>query len=191
MPDDAIHANLTGAGANMPQDDIHAGLTGGNMPGGMPMISSPELEASVDRTPLQWDLPQGWSQQKGSGMRLATLKSATTETTIISLSGSAGGAASNIMRWMQQINVPPLAENELNSFLDSQERLTTASGLNALIVDLSQLQPEAPAQAPSIIAAIIDRQASQIFIKMTGTKEAVLKDREAFLGLVRSVKAPE
>ncbi|MBZ0310329.1 MAG: hypothetical protein K8I82_29985 [Anaerolineae bacterium] len=212
MPQDAIHAGLD---VNvMPQDAIHAGLnvntmsqdaahaqvntgadsavstqqsTGSDM-ASMPI--SPELERSVDRSPLNWKTPQGWSERKGSGMRLVTFSGNSpegeTETTIISLGGQAGGLEANVTRWVRQIglNISPA---ELQIFLSQQQGITTVSGLQTTLVDLTQLQNSLPGTAPSMIAAIIDRGRSQIFIKMTGSKDAVHSQLENFRTLITSI----
>ena len=149
MPEDDIHAGLSG---NMPHDDIHAGLLN-NMPdddihrglkskGGMtPSMSMPSdplmqknLEASIDRTPLLWQTPQNWSEQKGNGMRLATFTagagSQSIETTIISLGGQAGGISSNVVRWINQLQLPGLDDSSLQKFIQSQEKLQTSDGID-------------------------------------------------------------
>ena len=209
MPQDAIHSGLMGSG-DMPQDEIHAGLAGRTMPddaihaglqaqssansgSGMSMSTmpvTPELEQSVDRSPLVWQTPAGWSEQKGSGLRLATFTTTggvgPTETSIISLGGSAGGLQANVGRWLRQVNIS-VNDADLQRFLAEQEQLTTASGLSLTLVDLTTLQSDAPADAPSMIAAIIDRGRSQIFVKMTGGKAAISARLPDFRDLILSI----
>jgi len=185
MPQDDIHANLQLPGSTMPQDDIHANL----QPGSMPMM--PGLEQSVDRTPLSWKTPKGWLEQKGSGMRLVTFsvsdKSMPIETTIVSLGGSAGGIEGNIVRWMGQLRLAVPSAAEMAAFIKKQDVLTTESGLTATMVDLTQWQDKEKDTAASMIAAIIERPGSQTFVKMTGTKKAVLANRAKFKELVTSI----
>lgn len=194
MPDDAIHAGLTNR--TMPDDDIHAGFKSQTAPplaDGMSMSNmpvTPELERSVDRSPLTWQTPSGWAETKGSGMRLATFTttggSGPTETSIISLGGQAGGLEANVGRWMRQVNIS-VGQAELQRFLAQQPQLTTASGLSFTLIDLTGLQTAAPADAPSMIAAIIDRGRSQIFVKMTGSKAAVSAQMSNLKNLVESI----
>ena len=210
MPDDDIHAGLSGnmphddihAGllSNMPDDDIHRGLKSkGGMPSSMAMPADPamqkSLEASVDRTPLLWQTPQGWSEQKGKGMRLATFTtgagSPSIETTIISLGGQAGGLSSNVVRWINQLQLPALDDSSLQKFIQSQEKLQTADGMPAVLVDLTSLQERSSGAVPSMIAAIVDKSSAQIFIKMTGSKSAVLANKDQLKNLVKSIKAAE
>ncbi len=203
MPQDDIHTGLmpqddirTGL---MPDDDIHRGITAqGQAPAGMDMKNmalDPRLNDSVDRTPLKWTTPEGWLESKGSGMRLATFvhtdKNNPIEVSIISLGGSAGGLSGNIVRWMQQINVPVPAGAEWERFMGRQENFKTVSGLPVVLIDFTELQKEQKGDAPSMMAAVIDRQDAQIFIKMTGSKQAVIASRAAFRSLAESIEVRE
>ena len=181
--------------SRMPQDDIHAafaGANGSNVPANMqtndPVLQE-QLNASVARLPLVWKTPSSWSETKGSGMRLATFnsKDKSTETTIISLGGSAGGIAANVSRWMQQINLEVPAQG-LESFIQEQERSKTASGLAYTLIDFTHLQEKATSDAPSMIAVVMEADGAQIFVKMTGSKQAVLQNRKDFMNLVSSLK---
>ncbi len=191
MPQDEIHSGL------MPNDDIHAGLSNPNkqdMPNMMQGMNDPALQeqitASADQTPLEWETPKGWLEKKGSGLRMATFTSADpkTETTIVSLSGSAGGLGANVTRWIQQLKIPVPDEKALNSFVQRQERISTASGMPVTMVDLTQMQNDSPPGAPSMIAAVIEKEGSQIFVKMTGPKQAVLESRDTLKKFVKSIR---
>lgn len=198
MPQDATHAGL--ASGTMPQDAIHAGLSSsspGSASSGAPqagdmsaMPITPELERSVDRSALQWQTPPEWTEQKGSGMRLVTFTSdgnaGPTETTIISLGGQAGGLEANVGRWMRQVNIST-PQADLQRFLATQERIETSSGMTGTLIDLTALQPDTPGDAPSMIAAVIDRGRSQIFVKMSGPKAAVQEQKDNLRSLVQSI----
>lgn len=168
----------------MPRDDIHASLDIRDM-------NLQMLEASVAQTLLEWDVPEGWAEQPGGGMRLATFVNSgeedPVETSVISLSGEAGGLESNIIRWMQQVGLDPADPGEMADFISRQERLD-ADGLPAVIVDLTQWQEHLPPQEPSLIAAIIEAADSRIFIKMTGSKKAVRHNQPRLKALVQSLR---
>lgn len=192
MPQDDIHAGLMpenmGGQGQMPQDDIHAKL---QQPGNMTM--QPGLEDSFDQTPIDWKTPDGWLVTKGSGMRLATFvdKESTVQTTIVSLGGSAGGLESNVIRWLRQINVPAPDSRAVSDFLAKQERFVTKAQWPAVMIDLTQFQANEPGGTNSMIAAIVDRGAMQVFVKMTGTKEAINQYRSDFKSLVQSLDSVE
>ena len=191
MPQDDVHAGL------MPNDDVHAGLSDPNkqdMPPMMQGMNDPALQqqinASADQTPLEWETPKGWSEKRGSGLRLATLASMDpkTETSIVSLGGSAGGMSANVARWIQQLKIPVPDAKELDSFIQRQEKFSTAKGMPLTLIDLTQMQNDSPPDAPSMIAVIIEKGDSQIFVKMTGAKQAVLDSRETFKNFAKSIR---
>ena len=181
--------------SRMPQDDIHAGLKTSGITD-MSNMQNPErleqVKTSVDKTPLSWEVPKGWIEKQGNGLRLATFTgtdpSAMFETTIVSLGGPAGGIGSNVERWMKQLNLTTPNSQEFDSFIKQQERFSTLSNLPVTLVDLTKLQDAAPLDSPSMIAAIIERDDAQIFVKMTGSKAAVLKNLDDFKTLINSIK---
>ena len=76
------------------------------------------IAASAQKPPLAWDLPEGWTETPGNGMRLVTFHSTDkdpVECTIVSLGGMAGGLESNIVRWMGQINIPMPAQDQFDA----------------------------------------------------------------------------
>ena len=208
--------------AAIPDDDIHASLSKGQgeasgaMPAfgearpepdgsGRPMMAvrlpmggavdqqtQKMLEASVARPPLAWATPEGWQELPGSGMRLATFRSADTgdpvECALISLAGDAGGVESNAARWMQQVNIAVPDAPAMEKFLAAQKKIKTPDGFDATVLDLTQLQSQDDLESPSMAAAIITLPDMTVFVKMTGTRGAVLKNRDQFEALCESLK---
>jgi len=93
----------------------------------------------VDEKP-QWTLPEGWRQKAGSGMRFATLEFGPAdkplELTVIPLGVPPGESSayvlSNVNRWRQQLQLPPIAAGEL----DKQTEKIALDGTTATAVDL-------------------------------------------------------
>lgn len=167
--------------------DPHAGL-----PGFDKGVFSGAESASPAENPLAWTLPVNWVAQAASGMRLATLSSGVeadrVECSVIRLSGMAGGLKENLRRWMGQIHIAERSDAALDQFLKEQESFTSAGGLNVQVIDFTSWQKEEPAAAPSIVAAIVSLDEETLFLKMVGEKQAVLKKKEQFLKLCRSLK---
>jgi hypothetical protein len=171
----------------MLRDDVHA-----NLPAANNQNRDQMLTASVARLPLVWTTPQGWIEQKGDGMRMVSFTSSEQDSlvqcTIVSLEGRAGGVAQNVIRWMRQIQLDAPAGRELEQFIARQERLTTGSGIAVQIIDLTELQEEAGEDAQSMIAGILEFPNAQVFVKMTGSKSAVLKNRDRLKSLIQSIR---
>jgi hypothetical protein len=179
--------------SSIPNDDVHAFLRDMPMPPGVAGDRMQEmLNASVTKPPLSWQTPDGWQESPGSGMRLATFKSADTgdpvECALISLSGAAGGLESNAARWMGQLKLEVLSGEKMQKFLASQKKIKTPDGLPATIIDLAGLQPESDPRAPSMIGTILELDSMTVFVKMTGSRGAVLKNKDKFEELCESLK---
>jgi len=191
----------------MPAEDPHAGIPGfeqmkeemmksGMMPGGMmPGGASAMPEGIVPPGPaadLTWSLPKGWKESPNkSSMRLATFTDGNgaqgIECSIVSLGGSAGGLNENIRRWMGQVNLKDISDSELNAFIAKQEKITTQDNFATMIVDLTQLQSDSENTNPSIVAAIIEMEDKTVFVKMTGQRGALTKNRSKFKELCQSL----
>jgi hypothetical protein len=169
----------------MPNDDVHAKLKMD------PMTLSQPIMNSVAPTPLSWSTPSGWNEIKGDGMRLVTFttldKEFPIETSIVSLAGPAGGISANITRWLKQLNLPDPSGQELDDFMNRQEKIKILSGLTAQLVDFTQWQKDAPPQTSSMMAAIIEQENSRIFVKMTGAKSGILQNTDSFKSLIQSL----
>lgn len=69
----------------------------------------------------QWQLPQGWREEAGTGMRFATLivdeQSPPLELTVIALPAAGGDFSeqllANVNRWRGQLTLPPLSQDDL------------------------------------------------------------------------------
>jgi len=150
------------------------------------------LDASVARPPLAWRTPEGWTEEKGSSMRLATFrskgKSGSIECSIISLGGQAGGFQSNVIRWIRQINVSVPSQNQLKDFLKRQSVIKTEGGFSITVIDLTELTDAEQMQEPSMIGAIAELADQTIFVKMTGSRKAVVEHRDQFESLCKSLK---
>lgn len=204
MPANDPHAGLgdmpgmTDPHAGLDMNDPHAGLQMPGMPGTDPHAGlgmMPGMEGMADSAGpagLTWTTPEGWAEQKGNGMRLATFTSIDSahpiECTIIRLGPEAGEVKPNVLRWMGQINLS-VSDEELKAFLDRQEKIATADQQNGVVVDLTQLQGENNPAAPSMIAVMLLSDEATVFIKMTGLHRDVLIHKEKFLQLCRSIKS--
>jgi hypothetical protein len=88
--------------------------------------------------PPRWELPEGWTEQTGSGMRAATItipaEPEPLELSVIGLPSKGGPAEmlSNANRWRGQLQLPPVGADGLAECT----RETSAEGTAMTIVDL-------------------------------------------------------
>jgi hypothetical protein len=157
-----------------------------------PTAGAPAPGPVAPTHPLIWKVPAGWTEQPATGMRLASFtcgeKPNTGLCTIIALTGQAGGLKPNVQRWMQQIGLTPPAESELDRFLARQERIPTAGGWTAILIDLTELQKDGAGDTPAIIAALVPVGESTLFLKMTGSRTVLRQHRDGLQELCRSLR---
>lgn len=172
-----------------PRDDMtmtadpHAGM-GLNVPMGM---SGP-----VSDPGLQWDVPQGWSEIPGGGMRVVSFKSSrdpeAVDVSIVSLSGEAGGLEPNLIRWGKQIGIDLQAdESGLKGLIDKAQRLTAHDGSQVQVFDFRTLQKD-KTDAKSMVASMLRIGGSTVFVKMTGNASSLKDNFEPFKQLTESVR---
>ena len=124
-------------------------------------------------------------------MRLETFslsdREATAECTIVPLPGDGGGIEANVRRWLEQLQVPQLSSREMEEFLGRQEKKRTRSGLPVVIVDFTTLGRRQPQPEKSMLAAIIQDGAQTLFVKLSGARPLLEKNRDVFLAFCRSL----
>lgn len=169
---------------NMSMLDPHAGLG---------LDKAPiNVQGQASEHGLSWDVPKGWNEIPGSGMRVVTFKNAqdpdAIDVSIITLSGEAGGLVSNLIRWANQIGVDLQEDQEkLNQFIQGAESVKTKAGATATLFDFSKIQ-DPSASSKSTVASMLSVGDSTIFVKMTGTVKSVAENLEPFKLLTRSLR---
>lgn len=137
----------------------------------------------------EWDLPAGWTQLPGSGMRFATLRpdpaDETLELRITPLGLMAKDALPNANRWAAQIGLAPLDESGLGDVL---EDVRVATGQNAQVLDLVAPAAEDGAPGEQILAAILEGPDRVWFFMISGTTDAIAPHRGEFYEFVRSIR---
>lgn len=151
------------------------------------MRSVPFAGEKRSNSSLSWEVPQGWSEEKGSGIRLVTFRAVngTIECSIVSLGGQAGGLRSNVTRWMGQINGEIPADDQFDAYLSRSKILKTKGGFSMTIIDLSEFVSND--NSPSMISAIAELKELTLFVKMTGSRSNVALNHDQFISLIKSL----
>ncbi|MCP5537622.1 MAG: hypothetical protein H7A51_15490 [Akkermansiaceae bacterium] len=146
-----------------------------------PAQQPPQTPATATKAPYTWTLPDGWTAQSASGMRLATILIPSGSGTLnASITEFGGDLAGNVNRWRGQIGLPPLQESAIAATLKEVE-----TGLGkGYIVSLSN--PASPDSG--LLAAIIPRPTNtSVFIKVPGNPADLEKITAAFTGFTQSL----
>ena len=149
---------------------------------------SPERNAESVGNALLYDMPDGWTEDLGSRMRLINLHpagNANAECYVSVLGGDGGGLAANLNRWRQQVGLEELDAAEF-------ENLPTVDLLGG---EASLLQVEGSFTGMNgdtqdewaLTGVIVSTPQATIFVKMTGPAELIREEHANFLTFVTSV----
>lgn len=132
---------------------------------------------------LGWTAPAHWQSKPASAMRKATyaipVEGGTAgELAITAFPGDVGGETANINRWRGQIQLPPASAADLAGVTRFE-----ANGLKFAVVDYDNGQQR-------LLGAIVPVKGSTWFFKLTGPAAPMAKEKDAFLGFLKTVKAP-
>jgi hypothetical protein len=160
---------------------------GGSMPGGG------QVPDAVDPG-MTWDVPQHWTVDLASGMRIATYlvpaaDGARAECAVYYFGpGQGGGIDANLERWMREFQ--PLEKHDIRKTKPGGIEVTRirASGTYAAH---SMRNGAEPGEKPhwALLGAIASGPGGDVFFKLVGpaaTVEAAVKDFDAMLGSLKN-----
>lgn len=163
-----------------------------------PLAAAPA--ANAERGPsgrLRYEVPEGWNDGGGSGMRLATLfigpPADRLEVTVIPASGSLQG---NVARWLGQLQADASPDDLQKQAAAAVETADTVDvdGVAATVVLLrDRAEPDAGSESgQAILGAMIPIDETQaVFVKFKGDAAVALREHERFKRFVASIRREE
>ncbi|MFA6289597.1 MAG: hypothetical protein WC661_19630 [Opitutaceae bacterium] len=157
-------------------------------PPSAPSATAPDMASTAVPTAsgdnLVWTAPAAWEARTASAMRKATYvitgdAGATAELAITAFPGDVGGNLANVNRWRGQLGLPPIDAGALPSALVHVD----FNGLHADVVELA-----GPDGAKRVLGAIVPVGGVTWFFKLTGPAPLVLREKNAFLDFLKTVK---
>lgn len=143
-----------------------------------PGSAAPPPASDLDPAAIRWTVPAGWSEGAARPMRLVTVAPEGVQGVecYVTILRGGGSVADNVNRWRGQVGLPALGPGELAA-LPKADVLGKPSPLL-----------EAEGAKDAIYGVICDLGAHQLFVKMTGTSEALRAERERFLAFCGSLR---
>jgi hypothetical protein len=163
-------------------------LMGPNHPGGPPM-QSPHPEPAPARAPVDaslkgvralftYDVPRGWVENPEPTMgRILEFRAGSALVTFTMMKGESGGTVANVNRWREQAGMEALPESALRAELRSEAFL----GRDGSLVELA-------GRERAILCFFHCGEEFSMFLKIDGSPDHVLSQREAFLQFGRTLK---
>jgi hypothetical protein len=150
-------------------------------------------QAGPSAASWRWVKPPQWREAAGAGLRLATFSIASREDagqcTLVTLPGDGGGVQANVQRWLEQLHLPSFSRTEMADFLSRQIKIQTGSGLPVFIVDFTALNVPQQRPGPSLLVAMITDEGQTLFVKLSGGKALLGKNRKVFFDFCRSLSS--
>jgi hypothetical protein len=132
--------------------------------------------------PAAANLPAGWQPAPLGQMRFASFQvngenGKKVDISVIPLPGEAGNDLANVNRWRGQVNLPPVTEGELAQLAEPVQ----IGGEPAKLFDQA-----GEADKTRIVGAILRKEGTAWFFKMTGDDALVAKQKPAFIEYLKS-----
>jgi len=164
--------------AQLAAPDPHPGMPGADAMAGATV-------ATAEGPSLTWTAPAAWRPKGGSTMRKGSYAVGPQDGTagdlaITAFPGDVGGDLANVNRWRAQLQLPPIEAGELAGALTPLE----VGGLKMLVVDID-------GSAQKLLGAIVPFNGATWFFKLVGPTAVVAAEKDAFLGMLRTVKVAD
>jgi hypothetical protein len=148
------------------------------------------IEAPNSQNFLAWSDPDGWKEEAGKHMRMASFLQAddpkAIDCYIIALAGPAGGLEANLQRWLDQLGLGASDDN-VKQLIASVQTLKTKDGLEIKFFDFTVMQPQGNPTDKTMLAAMIALDKTTVFVKMTGSIASVKQNKDNYLKLLGSI----
>ncbi|MCE9593268.1 MAG: hypothetical protein K8S98_03645 [Planctomycetes bacterium] len=167
----------------------------GELPAGHPPISSASTSAgsasasastsNVSPSGFEWSPPAGWKRGPEKAMREITYlvgDDGATECYVTLLAGTGGGTLANINRWCGQLGQTPMPENALSK-LEHVKML----GADGVLVEIER-GAAATSGAEYLLGAVCEQPERSVFVKMTGPRAVLERERAAFVEFCKSAR---
>ncbi|MCB1275911.1 hypothetical protein [Prosthecobacter sp.] len=160
------------------------------------VISTAAASLAEDTTPLEaagltFQYPSAWTKSATTSMmRVATLEAKVEgaekplEVAFFSF-GAAGGVKANVDRWLGQFAPEPKAESKVEE-IDAGGTKVTLVAATGTYNDGPPMGAKTPKADYTLLGAIIPAGENNVFIKLTGPKDAVAKLNDIFRKLATS-----
>lgn len=174
-----------GAASSLPPN--HPTLVDHTLPPGHPAIDAsmamPHGHFEPAEQELVWEQPEHWTPQPSRSAIVYATFSAGPDAmiTVTPLRGGGGELLLNINMWRSMLELPPLAEAD-----PRQVQAIDVAGRSGRLVDA--VTPDDPATSHRTLVGIVPDDDRTWYMRLSGTTEAVLRERELFMQFIESVR---
>lgn len=154
---------------------------------------SPDGEPAPPSTTVRYDVPSGWRDLGGGGMRLTTLAIGSPEAgQEVTLSRARGKPRDNVIRWQRQLvgeADPAAVEASADRALAAAETVdVTGTPATIVLLDATGFPDAQAARDQAILAAIIPVDDDSLFVKFRGSAAVAGREKDNFRRFVASLR---
>ncbi len=147
-------------------------------------MMTPEPSAGVPH--VKWQLPAGWQELPAGQMRVGSFavtgeNGQKADVSIIPLPGLAGSDLDNVNRWLGQLGAAPITADELGKLAEK----VGVGGSEGQLFDLAGPADQKPRKR--MLAAILRREGTAWFFKMTGDDALVTQQKPAYVSFLKTL----
>ena len=150
--------------------------------------------AAAQGAGLDFDLPAGWqSETPANTMRLAQASvpgegGAGQLAVFFFGPGGGGGVEDNLQRWIGQMKVEPGTQPERGTLEANGMRITWVDVKGTLLPSSMGMGPATEQPGSRLLGAVVEGEGGPWFFKLTGPDATLTAQRDAFFGMLRSVR---
>ncbi|MEY2518900.1 MAG: hypothetical protein QOF24_659 [Verrucomicrobiota bacterium] len=146
-----------------------------------PGPDSGKAPANAEKPAIKWDIPDGWSPSPTSPMRYASFAAEKNgeraDISVVTFPGDGGSDADNVNRWRQQIGLPAVEPNSLDSLIVPLH----AGEIHFSTVDMTGTNVR-------MLAGWTRHDGRAWFFKLTGPATLVDQEKMKFVAFLQSVR---
>jgi hypothetical protein len=153
--------------------------------------AEPEQPGTLPANLFAWVTPEGWQEAPPdpTGIRYINLQFGSHgegECSLSIMPGGAGGLQANVNRWRTQMGQPAYTPEELDK-LPKKALLTREATYVTLNGDYKAVGATTPLKNYGLVGLVLPAPQFTVFVKMTGPKDLVDKNMDAFDQFVQSI----
>ena len=171
--------NLEGATETFGKTRMFAAILMTSSPSSAPPPRTTSPSASSPRSPLKYNLPEGWETSTGSSMRAASFRisgeGGEIDVSVMKLGGG-GDMLPNVNRWRGQVKLEPISAADLEQHLTPIEVAGQPGSLAEIL-----------GEAEGIVVATVPDGTAKWFYKMQGPVDMIREETERFREFLTSV----
>jgi hypothetical protein len=137
--------------------------------------------ANSDKPEIKWEVPPGWSPAPASAMRYASFTAEKNgekaDISVVTFPGDGGGDVENVNRWRQQIGLPAVGAELLQSMITPVH----AGDIHLDTIDMA-------GASARVLAAWTRHNGRAWFFKLTGPANIVEEEKPRFAAFLQSIR---